>query len=314
MSPDEEKGEAGSQLTAVLVPRLAAPVDRDVLHEVLASRRWSETWKVAAEWHTARHEAEWQEMRASTHGIEQDRVFELLGCMSSTGERFGLALAAGNEVGAWSKVRETPSDNRQVEAQREISQRALAELHGYYLLGTGHMLGSIVLRALALDPKMRPLLLDRLGTSCVVGSDSPEDWPSLNTDTCRKLRRVARESDHAALRDLPEPITAIVQAQSWHKLDQMRGRDYHRRRPHSAPLDTAPMGSAWKVEPGVRSLSFGGERPAEGDGRAAEMAAVMFDVERLLLEQMTALRLRIEAGLRGLMPSNPSSIGSETTA
>jgi hypothetical protein len=87
-----------------------------------------------------------QEMRASTHGIEQDRVFELLGCMSSTGERFGLALAAGNEVAIWSKIREEPPRTSSAEAGREISQRALAELQGYYLLGTGHMLGSIVLR------------------------------------------------------------------------------------------------------------------------------------------------------------------------
>jgi hypothetical protein len=40
------------------------------------------------------------------------------------------------------------------------------------------------------------------------------------------------------------------------------------------------------------------------------MAAVMFEVERLLLEQMTALRLGIEAALDVLMPSNSSSTGS----
>jgi hypothetical protein len=312
MTADED--ENGNQLTAVVVPRLAATLDGDVLKEVLASRRWRERSEVAAQWHTGRLHALWQELRACTHGIEQDRLFELLGCMSSTGERFGLALAAGNEVAAWSKVRETPPSSRLAEAQREISHRALAELQGYYLLGTGHVLGSIVLRALALESKLRPMLLDRLGTSCVVGSDSPEDWPSLNIDTCRKLRRVARESDHAALRELPASITAIVQAQSWHKLDEMRGQDYHRRRPHSAPLDTAPMGSAWKVEPGVRLLSFGGQRPAESDRRAAEMTAVMFEVERLLLQQMTVLRLEVEAALHTLMPSDPTSVGSETTA
>lgn len=149
VTDNKNQDEDAVGLTAVLVSRLAATVEPDVLTEVLANRCWSENNEVAADWHAGQVEAQFQELRASAQGIERDRVFELVGCMSSTGERFGLALAAGNEVTLWSKVRETPAADRMAEAQREISQRALAELQGYYLLGTGHTMGSIVLRTLA---------------------------------------------------------------------------------------------------------------------------------------------------------------------
>lgn len=112
------------------------------------------------------------------------------------------------------------------------------------------------------------------------------------------------------MRDLPGSITTIVQAQSWHKLDEMRGQDYHRRRPNSAPLDTPSVGSAWTVQPGVTSMSVGGQ-PAEADGGAAELAAVMFEVERLLLGQMTVLRDGIIAAIDALIPSPEPR--SETT-
>jgi hypothetical protein len=124
MTNNEDRGEERS-LTAAAVVRLAASVDQDVLNDVLAARHWVENVEVAMQWHTARMEALWQEMRASTHGIEQDRVFELLGCMSSTGERFGLALAAGNEVAIWRGAR---SRHRGVDLRRRSRRGHLHRL------------------------------------------------------------------------------------------------------------------------------------------------------------------------------------------
>ena len=272
----------------IWLPRLAATVDRAVLDEVLTGRQWTQRSKVARDWSVDRTWAHILEISATAYGIEHDRVFELAGCMDSTAERFSLALAAGNEVSLWQKLRATARADPAVQGMHEMSQRAMAELFGYYLLGTGHMLAAIVLRALALEPKLRPSLFKQLRAPTDVQSTALPDWPSLNTQTCKKLRIVVRESDHDQQRDLAETISSIARDGSWKALDELRGEDYHRRRPSSAPLDSVPHGSAWQVSPGVRSLSIGAPRSTKHDNRAAEMSTVMFAVEQLLLDKLVS--------------------------
>lgn len=282
-----------------------ASVEKTAVSKVLTERRWEQNLDVAKSWHIGRLMWAMGEMHATAHGMDQDRVAELLGCMDSTSERFGLALAAGNEVAIWQHVRDGAPQDRWAHGQIEMSQRAMAELFGYYLLGTGHMLASIVLRSLALERALRPVLLDLLGASCVVHSVAGPDWPSLNVDTCRKLRKVARNSGHPALHALVGPITTIVQSQAWTKLDELRGEDYHRRRPSSAPLDGAPLGSAWRLGPDgrTRSLMIGTSRPTDNDQRATEMSTVMFGVEALLLATLPQLRTGIQTAFDTLFPA-----------
>lgn len=278
--------------------RIAFTADQDFLREVLRERLWDDKVKVAQSWHVSRLDAQFAEVGATAHGIGRDRVYELLGCMSSTGERFGLAIAAGNEVALWNRHRSDVGSERDRLAQLEMSLRAMAELFGYYLLGTGHMLAAIVMRALSLEEELRPRLLDTLGASCVVDSRNLSDWPSLNIDNCRRLRRVARDSKTDTLKVIVEPITNIVQSSSWAMLDAIRGEDYHRRRPQTALVDGVPPGSAWTTGPdGSMSLALGSTRPRLHDDRAVQTTNVMFDVERVLLKELAVLRSHLGKAL-----------------
>jgi hypothetical protein len=276
--------------------RLAADTDGETVRAVLKRRRWDQKSEVAKAWHVTRSEAQWQELGAVDCGIERNRIFELLGCMSSISERFGLAIAAGNEVALWEQRRAQLGSDRGDQAAHEMCQRAMGEHFAYYLLGTGHGLAAVVLRTLALDDVLRPRLLDVLGASCVIDSGDPLDWPALNTDTCRKLRRVARDSTRPAMQAVVEPITTITQSSLWGELDAIRGEAYHRRRPQTSLVDGVPLGSAWRFGPnGAATLALGTARPTERDDYTAKTIEVMHQVEQVLVEQLPALLTHIGA-------------------
>jgi hypothetical protein len=171
----------------------------------------------------------------------------------------------------------------------------MAELAAYHLLGIGHGLANITARALAMDPEVHPLLLDAVGTWCPPGSPEPRDWLSLNRDTVRALRRVARKTGKPSLQAVTEPVTGLVMDDSWNELDQLRGAHYHRRRPQSAGVAGVPMASPWAAS-GVAAMSLngGGREYTDGDGLAHDTSDLVRRVLAQLVATMRTLFERVE--------------------
>ena len=109
----------------------------------------------------------------------------------------------------------------------------MAELASYYLLGVGHTVANVTARTLALDSNRHPQLLDALGSWFPVNSDEPLNWLSLNRNTARSLRRLAKIG-RPSIQAISEPATKLLQSPEWHEINQLRGAHYHRRRPQSA--------------------------------------------------------------------------------
>jgi len=299
-SPEyDEPGVGQWEMPSVVVSRLAVPADLDTLRTVLDERNFEERVELVRALQPHRWQARWHEWNASVHGIERDRFYEIYTCMHSSGERFGLALAAGNEVALRSRYRREIPD-LDGHAAQELAHRALAELWSYYLLGTGHSLAALTLKVMALDEALRPALLDKLGVTCTIASQEPREWPSLNVNVCRALRRVARDSTHASIKTLPDAISKMVQSTAWEQLDKLRGEDYHRNRPPSGPVD-APVGSAYELdEDGNLSLSVAGAKPPSN--RASQFSNLLIAVENLLAEQLEAFNTTIFNVLMELAP------------
>jgi hypothetical protein len=287
---DEDEGELlvwPGRLTC----RVSEEEERRIIQDV---RDWDTKHATVKRWSFLRCHAQMAEIRGSQAGIKRDRMYELIGCIAGAGERLALATAAGNEVAICDEMRRAARD-RDDRAAADMCQRAQGELFAYYLLSTGHGLAGLVIRALALEPAVRPEMEGQFGTSCPVHSTAVRDWPSLNTDTCKKLRRVARTSSHASQLATIEPISEIARSQQWSQLDELRGEDYHRRRPQAALVDGVPMGSAWLTQPGGGFvLPYGTTRPTDLDNRVRDATTLMYAVERLLHEQMLVLRDRLD--------------------
>jgi hypothetical protein len=293
VAEDEGSTRVGDGMFAMWVGRLAAPVDESSLRQVLRERKWAESLETAKDWSVDREERGIREIDATARGIEYNRMAELLSYVGSVSERFGLALAAGNEVAFWQHLRQFPTEQRWQQGQRELSQRAMGSLFGFYLLATGHNVAAVALRCLGLESALHSDMQKRLRTTCKPGEQvGKRHWPSLNKHWCGDLGKVARLSAHHSQLDLAEMVSTIAREPVWIKLDEIRGVDYHRGRPPSAPMDGAPMGSAWIEGDGYRQLSW--DRDADDDNRAEHATALMMKVEQLLLVNLPRIRAQVD--------------------
>jgi hypothetical protein len=161
-------------------------------------------------------------------------------------------------------------NGRVVAAAQEMVHRAMADMATHFLLAAGHALANVTVRTMALDARMHAHILDTLGSPSPVNSQSPRDWLSLNLDTVRQLRRVAKKSANPALQAIPNAATDLVLSRDWQELDQLRGSHYHRRRPQSAGIDGVPFANPWTFSNGVIAMNFGGGQYTDGDSLAAE--------------------------------------------
>jgi hypothetical protein len=293
-SPEQEP----RPVVAVIPGRLAASMSSE---DVLAVRReewWQTAERVASDWQSVSVYADFWEFGAPA--FEYGRAHELAGLIASSGEQLALALAALAETELWRAFREAnPADATEQGkgngAAQEMCHRSMAELAAYYLLSTGHGLANITARTLALDRELHPHLLDALGTWCPVGSTDPKDWLSLNRDTAKALRRVARKSERPALQLVVEPISALLISDGWNDLDRHRGANYHRRRPQSAGLAGVPLTSPWVASGTVMSLNAPGREYTDGNGLAHDTSNLARRVLARLVATMETLLEHVQA-------------------
>lgn len=211
-----------------------------------------------------------------------------------------MALAALAEAELWScHRRSNPPDlesdeGRVLDAGQEMAQRAMAELASYYLLSVGHTAANVTARTLALDTARHPQLLDTLGSWFPVGSEESRDWLSLNQDTFRSLRRLAKTGP-AAIGEIAVPATTLLQSPEWQELSRLRGAHYHRRRPQSAGVMGVPLANPWTFGDGVAWMGLGASQYTDGDKLAMSITDLARRLSSVVASTLDDLRGKVTA-------------------
>ncbi len=237
--------------------RLTAPGDDDLPRSV-ADDAHDGVVEVAIEWHQTAGVAHLWEAGATVRGAERDRAYVLAGPMASVGEQLALAHAAAVEVARWRAWREVAEPSE----AHEMSMRGMAEAHCLFVIGAGHALANVAIRALALHPDRRAQLSERFargGSAPTFApfSSAPRDWVSMGPATSRKLQAVARGHDDRRALALVQPVAAVGLGAPWHALTERRGEDFHRWRPQSHGVAGVRRRSPWKVGEHGASMGLG---------------------------------------------------------
>ncbi len=286
---EEALSDASGSPASVVPMRLAVGGTRERLPRWVADEDHERVAMQAGEWQQTAGNARSWELGAVVRGTDTDRCYELVGLMASAGEQLALAHAAAVEVALWRDVRE----KAEPEVEHEMSMRAMAEAQCLFVIGTGHLLANVAVRALCLDPKLRADLIKRFthGTSSPSFgpfSEEPVDWLSMNAKTCKKIRDVANASAAQEIIKLVEPVATLGKGQPWRDLVARRGEDFHRWRPQSHGIEGVPRTSPWTREGQSQGLTLGHPTYEETAKRADETACVA-------TEAMLELALSMEA-------------------
>ena len=285
----ETLSDAGGALGSMVPMRLAVGGTRKRLPKSVADENHERVAKQAGEWQQTAGNARSWELGAVVRGTDRDRCYELVGLMASAGEQLALAHAAAVEVALWRDVRE----KAEPDPAHEMSMRAMAEAQSLFVIGTGHGLANLTVRALCLDRKLRADLIKRfthVGSSPNFGpfSEKPVDWLSMNAKTCKKIRAVAKASAAQEVIKLVEPVATLGKGQPWRDLVARRGEDFHRWRPQSHGIEGVPRTSPWKQKDKSQVLKLGHPPYEETAKRADETARVATEAMLELARSMEA--------------------------
>jgi hypothetical protein len=221
-------------------------------------------------WQQVASHATFWEMAAQA--ADEGYAYALAGQMASAGEQLALAYAGSVEVALWQENQEPDGP----EVVREMGMRAMAEAQSLFVIGTGHSLINVAVRALSLRHDLKAQLIETLLSGNVAGSFDPfssekSDWLSMNKPTCEKLRRVAQLGNSQEITDLTEPVISYGLGQTWNELVERRGEDFHRWRPQTHGILGVPRRSPWRHDATSRSLGIGTPTYADAKGLAAEV-------------------------------------------
>ncbi len=253
----------------------------------------------------------------SAMALRDDPWREVFGLAGSIGE--SLMLAAGCEIEV-----EWHRRARGVEAlppQFVVGQRFFSTAELQEVLGVGHRLLNLVLRAVAIEPDLRDCIaaekaLKRWAAVHRPFLDDRRAWESLNATTVGALRQATAHSPHPAIRSLVDALLDLVTSKAWEDLAQSRGRDFHRWRAESSVLaglddrsghiravlgpDGTVHGHAFTDLPARYEMADGLEEETAGLARAA-LIVVAAASDRVLAAMVSA----VEPLSRGrLMPES----------
>lgn len=134
-----------------------------------------------------------------------------------------------------------------------MATRALAEYQAYCVLGVGHHLGNLVVRLVALDPRIRPRLVKEFNTAFPPCSMQINDWIALK----RTQRLLPLVSDETDLSDRVEVVADLATNPQWISLETSRGEDFHQWRPQSVGMMGAARGAFGQVVGKTKVYSIG---------------------------------------------------------
>lgn len=203
--------------------------------------RWSDLEALAVDWQTrgGRQALVAMDSRQEESGW---RLRELFGCMGALGEQITLACAAARDLAAAIDAAESP--------RSELVRRAWAEHVMHWTMAAGHMFQNVLGRAIALDPTVRPHLVEEedasfktsrrraLGTDFPFESDRNHDWPTFNRRNASFARRAATKSSIPAVVSVGELIHRVVVDPRWVAMSSLRGEAFHRWRAQTAGVST----------------------------------------------------------------------------
>ncbi len=277
--------DSGDGLTAVAPRRLAVAPERR-LPKSVTDEGHKRVVQQALGWQQSAIHAKLWEAGATAQTMGEDRAYALAGQMASAGERLALAHAGAVEVGLWQELRE----EAEPDPAHEMSMRGMAEAQCLFVMGAGHALANVAVRALALHPNLRSALSNKFRGSPTFEpfSNKQSDWVSLNPETCRKIRAVARSSDAEEVIQLVEPVAAFGAGKRWQALVEKRGEDFHRWRLQTHGIEGVPQTSPWRREGRSRTMDLGHPVYEEARGLADHVAG-------LATEAMLDLTLSMEA-------------------
>lgn len=259
--------------SAVVPARLARAPIRE-LPSAVSDEAHKRVRDQALSWQQVGGHATFWEMAAQE--ANEGYAYALAGQMASAGEQLALAYAAGVEVALWQEDHQGPYGP---EVAREMGVRAMAEAQSLFVIGTGHALVNVAVRALSLRQDLKAQLIATFFSGNVVGTFDPfsserSDWLSMNKLTCTKLRKIAKGSNSQDIIDLIVPVTGYGLGRAWNELIERRGKDFHRWRPQTHGLQGVPLRSPWRHDATSRSLGIGTPSYEDAKGLAAEVGRV----------------------------------------
>lgn len=303
MSPDEPARPIRDRpLAAVLPGRLAAvPGAPASLPAALQGERYDALRTRAVEWQQFSGEGWFWEM-AAADAVEA-AAYALAGQMGSVGEQLALAYGASVEVALW----EARQDTDEVNVVREMSLRAMAEAQSLFVIGAGHALANVAVRALTLRVDLRTALgaaFQRGAADAFAPfSDQRKDWISLNDPACDKLERVAIASKSTTIAALIAPIVQYGRGPEWRSLIDRRGADFHRWRLQTHGIAGVAPESPWThhpataTSPGERVLQLGPRPYVVAEGLGAEVARIATGGMFALADAMARFTSALEKAL-----------------
>ena len=239
--------------------------------------RWSPLESRAVDWQTrgGRQKFVALDSREDQSGW---RLRELFGCMGALGEQATLAVASARDLADAVTAPESP--------RTELIRRGWAEHVMHWTMAAGHMLQNVVGRAAALDPTVRPYLVERqdatseqsrsnaLGTAFPHESDAQLDWPTFNKRNANYVRRAAAASSVPEVVAVGEMLHRVAVDPRWVAMNELRGEAFHRWRAQTAGVSTTNRRATRIV--GDDGLLPGGVAPdvrgPEGSAKATECA------------------------------------------
>lgn len=272
--------------------RLAAAVETTSLPTAVDDARHKAARTRAVEWQQRTGDAWFWEMAAAA--APEGAAYALAGQMASVGEQLALACSAAVEVALW-QIRPAAGDDDVVVA--EMSMRAMAEAQSLFVIGAGHALANVAVRALTLDHKLSAALVQAFARGSSIPtfapfSERPADWISLNPTSCRHLKKVAQGSGSQNIVALIEPVAELSFGAPWKALVDRRGTDFHRWRPQTHGLQGVPHSTPWRhtpsttEAPGERVLGMGQPRYEDARGLAHDVADIATDAMFALSDAM----------------------------
>lgn len=175
-----------------------------------------------------------------------NRLIELLGLMGSIGEQAALARAAHMDA---QRIAQT-AERRASREHQDLILRAVSETAGHFVLGAGHSLSNLVLRALMFNPAAA----DELNVKFPYAGgfkpnvDEKHGWVSLNHDTVKLYARASRLTANDGMLKMVASLREFEIGSGFRDLEVRRGMDFHRRRPQSV-AHNAPRGGGFEVNP-----------------------------------------------------------------
>jgi hypothetical protein len=233
------------------------------------------------EWQLVRAQSWFYEI-AAIQAAEKDRWSELGLLFGSSAEGVLMAATAEVEIVLLRQfVNESGSAGGPSGAW--LGLRFFAESQGQMTLSAGHRLVNMVARALMADPSypwpaassapLRKRILDRPFPPY---SDERSHW--LGMEDIDELVAIANRCPHQSLRTMAAIVGDLRATDQWKRLDEQRGKDFHRAREESPVVSRGERRTAWVGN----ALNVG--PPRDADPKRAEE-----DVERIAAISRAAL-------------------------